>query len=114
MKNLFNPGHLKQMQSEKYFQNMIRPMVRQCTTLYSLTFIPEKTTQNLGFSFQKPMGKFELICLLLGYSICHIFTHIYEWIWHSFEVSTNYLVSYDQLREHTVLQHFRARNPREI
>ena len=27
MKSLFNPGHLKQIQSENYFQTMIEPMV---------------------------------------------------------------------------------------
>lgn len=49
---------------------MIESVVKQCTLLDSLTFIPEKTTQNPGFSFPKPVDTFELICLLLGYSIC--------------------------------------------
>lgn len=33
MISLFHPGHLsKQIQSEKYFQNMVKPMVGWCTS----------------------------------------------------------------------------------
>lgn len=71
MKSLFKSGHPKQMQcnQKKYFQNMIKPMVEQCTILYSLTFILEKTTKNPDLLFQKAMEKSKLICLILGYSI---------------------------------------------